>query len=405
MGQLSLGASPSDRYDWGRGEGVGVGTVMPDVAWLVAAAFAASAAASYLIVRSVRWHLSFSADQPSSAAPQKFHTQPVPRIGGLAVLAGMVAGSAAAALSPGEATTYWLLMLSLMPAFIGGFVEDVTHRAGAGARLLLTVITAAFAYSLAGVHFERSHMAWLDQALAFAPFGYIALLFAVAGIAHAMNLVDGQNGLCAGIALLILLALGAVAQQSGDHLLTALCFGTAAATLGFLLLNYPGGRVFLGDGGAYLLGCTIALAAALLVLRNRDVSPWFPFALVIYPVWETIFTLARRLRSGHGVGRPDAMHLHSLVYWRLSRRWIRGRRAADEVWRNAVTALPFWAVNLLLALLAVTWYDETRVQQLLAVAVVVLYCYCYRRVSRLPEPEPLVDSAIAASLEAQPDSD
>lgn len=370
---------------------------MPEAIWLGGVAFATSAAVSYLIVRSARWHLSFTADQPGNL-PQKFHNAPVPRIGGVAVLAGMAVTGLNAWLLPADAMLYWMLMLSLIPAFVGGLLEDVTHRVGPGARLLLTVITAALAFILAGVHFERSHMQWLDRALAFAPFGYVALLFAVAGVAHAMNIIDGYHGLCAGVALCILLALGAVAHQHGDALVASFCLGAAAATLGFVLLNYPRGWLFLGDGGAYLIGCTIALAAALLVLRNGDVSPWFPLALVIYPVWETIFSLVRRLWGSRHIGEPDALHLHSLVYARISRRFFAGPRAADKAWGNAVTALPFWSAELLVALVAVAWHQDTRVQQALAALFVLAYCLGYWKIARLPMPAPATTSSGAPAL-------
>jgi UDP-GlcNAc:undecaprenyl-phosphate/decaprenyl-phosphate GlcNAc-1-phosphate transferase len=348
--------------------------------------FAGSAAACYLIVRSVRWHLSFTADHPG-ALPQKFHRGPVPRIGGAGVLMGMLAAGLALPHEPADFDLYWLLMLSLLPAFFGGFAEDVTHRVGPGPRLMLTVITAAFAYSLAGVHFEHSHMAWLDQMLAFAPFGYVALLIAVAGVAHAMNIIDGYNGLASGIATIILGALGYVAHQQGDALVTALCWSTAAATLGFLLLNYPHGRLFLGDGGAYVLGCTIAFGAALLVLRNPDVSPWFPFALVIYPIWETLFSALRRvLISRTRISDPDARHLHTLVYRQWSRRLVRGNRTSDKAWRNSLTALPFWIAMLVIASYAVSWAHVTRTQQLLSAAFIVCYCLVYWAMSQPVRP-------------------
>lgn len=349
-------------------------------------AFTASAATCYLIVRSTRWHLPFTADRPG-LQPQKFHTEAVPRVGGLALLAGVTAAGLLAPLASGDRQVFWLLVLSLLPAFLGGFAEDVTRRVGPGSRLLLTVLTAAFAFAFAGVHFVRSHVQWLDAALAFLPFGYFALLFAVAGVAHSINIIDGYNGLAGGFAAIALLALGYVAQLHGDALVATLCWVSAGATLGFLMLNYPYGRLFLGDGGAYLLGCIIALASALLVQRNREVSPWFPMALVIYPVWETMFSIVRRaVVYGARILVPDARHLHSLVYGCLSRQpWARGRRADDEAMRNSLTALPFWGANLLLAVAAVAWSDNTRAQQALAATFVVVYLVVYWRLSRLDE--------------------
>lgn len=349
-------------------------------------ALATSAAVCNLIVRSVKWHLPFTGDHPGVSV-QKFHSTAVPRVGGVGLLAGMVVSGFLLSLQPSDIQHYWLLILSLLPAFLGGFAEDITRKVGPGSRLLLTVITAAFAFSLAGVRFVDSHMQWLNYLLAFMPFGYLALLLAVAGVAHAMNLIDGYNGLASGVAVIILGALGFVAQMHGDGLVMTFCYVTAAATVGFLLLNYPSGRLFLGDGGAYLLGCTIALASALLILRNREVSPWFPFALVIYPVWETLFSILRRaFLYRTKIGQPDAKHLHSLVYRRVSRRWARGRRQGDKAWRNSLTTLPFWLANGVLAFFAVTWSDNTRIQQMLAVLFIVGYCVTYWRLGRLAVP-------------------
>ena len=92
------------------------------------------------------------------------------------------------------------------------------------------------------------------------------------------------------------------------------------ALLGFLVFNYPSGRIFMGDGGAYLLGFWLGELSVLLVVRNPDVSPWFPIVLLAYPVVETLFSIYRRkFLQGRSAGRPDAMHLHQLIYRRLAR--------------------------------------------------------------------------------------
>ena len=155
------------------------------------AAFGVSQTVCHLIVRSAGWHLHYTGDQPG-AQVQKFHTRAVPRVGGLGVLLGVVIAGLLLPLPKAELELFWLLILSLMPAFIGGFLEDITRRVGPGVRLLLTVITAGFAFSLAGVHFERSDVDWLDKAMTFLPVAYLMLLFAVAGMAHAISVDEHQ---------------------------------------------------------------------------------------------------------------------------------------------------------------------------------------------------------------------
>src|SRR5258707_10042434 len=92
------------------------------------------------------------------------------------------------------------------------------------------------------------------------------------------------------------------------------------AGLEFMAWNYPKGKIFLGDGGAYLLGFWLAELAVLLVARNPDVSPWFPLLLLVYPIFETLFSIYRRcFLHGRSSGDADALHFHQLIYKRLAR--------------------------------------------------------------------------------------
>ncbi len=350
------------------------------------AASAVSAVVCVAILRSSGWHLHFTADHPDGG-PQKFHDEPTPRIGGLAILCGLLA--AAVLVKPDVATpgACALLLFCLLPAFLGGFAEDITRKVPPISRLLATMVTAGFAWALLDVRLLRSDVAWLDLAFTYTPFAYAGLLLAVAGIAHAMNIIDGYNGLSGGVGTIILLALGAVAAGQGDTLVACLCFATAGALCGFLLFNYPSGKIFLGDGGAYLQGCIIAIAAAILVQRNPGVSPWFPFALVLYPIWETLFSILRRLTIHHsGIGQPDARHLHSLVYRRLAHRWIRRRDAVGTLQQNAVTTLPFWVMTAVMAALAVKWSGSTGALQLISVLFICAYLAAYLHLTRVRRP-------------------
>ena len=109
--------------------------------------------------------------------------------------------------------------------------------------------------------------------------------------------------------MLVLAGLAFVSAQVGDPVVLTASLIMAGAVFGLLLWNYPKGKIFLGDGGAYLLGFWMAELSVLLVARNPEVSPWFPMALLIYPIFETLFSAYRRkiLRGGHP-GHPDALH-------------------------------------------------------------------------------------------------
>ena len=343
------------------------------------AAVLGAAAAAWLIVRYRALHLPVTGDEPGGL-PQKVHAEATPRIGGLAVVAGMVTASVAGTLSGIVTAPFlWIMTAALLPAFLGGFVEDLTRRVGAGPRLLMTVISGAIAFAWLGAALYRSDVQWLNVAFSYWPLSLAGTLLAVAGLAHAMNIVDGYHGLAAGVGVLALLGLALVAQRVGDSQLASLGFAAAGAYVGFLLLNYPWGKIFLGDGGAYLLGTTLAIFSAQLVGRHTDVSPWFPLVLVVYPVWETLFSMLRRpLLERAPIGEPDARHLHSLVHRRLMARLFASPRA-----RNAATALPFWLGQGAMVLLAIRNHDDTPLLMAQAYGFIGIYCVLYFVVARL----------------------
>lgn len=342
---------------------------------LFLAAALGAAGAAYLIVRYGALHVAMTGDRPDGL-PQKVHDVPTPRIGGLAVVVGLVtAGIVGTVSGVVMAPFLWLMLAALLPAFLGGFAEDVTRRVGAAPRLLMTLVSAGIAFVWLDANLYRSDIAWLDAAFRYWPLSLAGTLFAVAGLAHGMNLIDGHHGLAAGVGVLALLGLALVARHIGDLQLASVGFAVAGAYTGFLLLNYPFGKIFLGDGGAYLLGTTLAIFSAQLVGRHADVSPWFPLVLVVYPVWETLFSMMRRaLFHRTPLGAPDARHLHSMVFRLFGR-------------RNAATALPFWAVQGAMVAYAVAHYDSTPQLFLQAYGFLGFYCVMYLIVARLQPRE------------------
>jgi len=348
----------------------------------LAAALGAAAAAA-LIVRYRALHVAITGDQPGGQ-PQKLHDEPTPRVGGLAVVAGLVAAGVAGTLSGAVATPFlWLMVAALLPAFLGGFAEDLTRRVGAVVRLTMTLVSAAIAFVWLEAALYRSDIQWLNVAFSYWPLSLAGTLLAVAGLAHAMNIVDGHHGLASGVGVLALLGLALVAQRVGDAQLAAVGFAAAGAYAGFLLLNWPFGRLFLGDGGAYLLGTTLAILSAQLVGRHAAVSPWFPLALVVYPVWETLFSMLRRATFDRTpIGAADARHLHSLVYRNLVA-WLPAR------WRNSATTLPFWLGQGAMVAIAVAHCDDTAFLMAQAYGFLGIYCVLYGAVAWLAPREPV----------------
>ena len=191
------------------------------------------------------------------------------------------------------------------PAFTWGLIEDISNRGSVAVRLALTGVAASLGFILLDARITQLHVPGLDQALAIHAFSFAFTVFAVTGVAHSINIVDGLNGLAGVVGLLAAIGIAIVAAIVGDSLVLPAACALAASIGGFLLVNYPRGRIFLGDGGAYLVGLLLAELAVLLVHRNSEVSPWFPLVLLAYPVWETIFSMYRRKARGQSTGHAD----------------------------------------------------------------------------------------------------
>jgi UDP-N-acetylmuramyl pentapeptide phosphotransferase/UDP-N-acetylglucosamine-1-phosphate transferase len=276
-------------------------------------AFSVALGTSLLLVFTKHWHGHFSLDHTEGV--QKFHTKPTPRIGGVAIASGMVSGWA---LAPAAVQALLgPLLLASIPAFVAGMAEDVTKSVGVKARLLATMVSGALACGLTGIALNRVGIPLIDPWLAWMPLAVVFTAFAAAGVANAINIIDGFNGLSSGSALITLAALGTMANLQGDAHLVQLCALTAAAVAGFWLVNFPAGKLFLGDGGAYLVGFALAWLAVLLLMRNPGVSPWAALMACGYPVIEVLYSMWRRWRNRLSAGAPDSMHLHSLVKTQL----------------------------------------------------------------------------------------
>lgn len=340
------------------------------------------------VIRYQHLHSAWSADSDLSG-PQKFHTASVPRIGGLGIfLALLVTGLAAWLQSLSYQRELLLLVLSALPAFLLGITEDLTKRIGAGIRLLGTAISAGIAGYFLNAWITRIGIAGIDQALAIQAISIGFTCFAVAGLANAYNIIDGFNGLASMIAIIALLAIAYVAFQVQDKMILYLAVVMVGAIAGFFIWNYPRGLIFLGDGGAYLIGFWVGVLTILLVSRNSLVSPWFAVLVNAYPIFETLFTIWRRMvHQGKNPGLPDGAHFHSLIYRRMIK-WAYGSDLlpAQEALNNSKTSPYLWVISSISIIPAVLWWKRPFVLMLCALVFIFVYLALYRSVVRFKKP-------------------
>lgn len=318
-------------------------------------------------------HEKFSTDSDLQG-PQKFHLKPVPRIGGLSILLSIVFLALVFLLyAPNTALLALQLVVCALPAFLMGFAEDLTKRISANIRLISTFIAAGIAYFWLDIGVIRVDLPFIDTWLMVLPISFILTIVAVAGLSHAVNIIDGFNGLAAMVVIIMLSSLAYVAFALQDVLIMQLSLSLIGIILGFFFWNFPLARIFLGDGGAYLLGFLLAELALLLLIRHPEISAIYPLLLCIYPIFETIFSIYRkRWIQGISPSLPDRQHLHMLVYTYLHYQLTK-QNNAYLAWCNALTAPFLWLLCALAVVPATLFWDKPW----LLFSTMVLFCYCY----------------------------
>lgn len=309
---------------------------------------------------------------------QKFHTAPTPRVGGIAIALGSV-GAYLAAPAGYFQGLFLPLLLASIPAFLFGLVEDLTKRVSVRARLLATMASGLLGWFITGLSITNVNVWGLDYLLGFTVVSVVFTAFAVGGVANAINIIDGFNGLSGGTVIIALTGLASISLQAQDYEVARLCGGLALVTLGFLLVNWPWGKLFLGDGGSYFLGFALAWIAVLLLARNPEVSAWAPMLACGYPILEVGFSIWRRKKRHMSPGEPDRLHLHSLVKRRVVRRLF---PHAHNTVRNSLTGAFMWSAALGTTVPAACYWQHTPSLLAAGVVCVVVYSSIYARLTQ-----------------------
>ena len=339
--------------------------------------FCVSFVITFLLIRYQHLHGHVSGDH-DLVGPQKMHAQSVPRIGGLSIAFGLLAGSLYISFKDNVWNVVCPILLACILVFGVGLTEDIKKNIGVQKRLLVIAISAIIAIIFIPAPITTLDIRHLDWLLGFTVISIFFSCFAITGLANAYNIIDGFHGLASMIAIITLGAILYIAFKHNDLLLFKLSLCMLAAIAGFFVWNYPRGLVFLGDGGAYLIGFWIAILSIMLIERNSIVSPWFALTINIYPIFETLFSIYRRLiHQKKSPGQPDAIHFHTLIYRRLIRS---PNPSVSKNDLNAKTAPYLWILVVINAIPAIIFFDSTGALQAISFLFILTYCYLYRSI-------------------------
>lgn len=324
-----------------------------------------------LLVRFKLPYLSDSHMLADTAAQQALHSRPTPRVGGAAVLMSF---AVVLFLNRAQiATDLLLAMLAGLVIFVAGLKEDICRNVSPRVRLLAAMVSAAVAMALTA-ELVPSLMPPLDPLFAFVLLPVVVTLIWSSGTCHALNLIDGLNGLSSSYAMVAASAIVVIAMQTGDMDIQFTGLLLCASLLGFFLLNWPFAKIFMGDAGAYAIGHALAWLGIVLMARNPQVSPLAMLLVLFWPVAETSFSILRRRLQKKAINQPDRMHFHHVVIRLLAR--LTGRRVCDPHLNPLATLvlMPFFAAP---AVLGVVFWNDPAAALLALLGFTALFILSY----------------------------
>jgi UDP-GlcNAc:undecaprenyl-phosphate GlcNAc-1-phosphate transferase len=328
--------------------------VILDLAFVVAVAFLTS----LIVCRAMIWI--GPVDAPSEARKQ--HTAPTPTSGGVGIGAGYGAAMVVLSLfslewrnvvSPQGVIMLWIAALFAYPLLFVGFVDDARHLSAKFKFAIYAVLCVAAAWLMGVVSEVRVG----DYIFAF-PFvvGVFGTALWVFTLLNAVNFMDGSNGMAMGSVAVGLCALAVIAFEGMSIGGAAIALCGAGALVGFLVWNFPSGRLFAGDSGALFAGALSAFAC-LIVIARTGTSPFIAPILFFPLLADVLLTLLYRARRRRSLFVAHAEHIYQI--------------AIISGWSHARIALTYWAAMAACGAIAIAASrDPTHVAP--AIAIVAL---------------------------------
>ncbi|MDX5323682.1 MAG: undecaprenyl/decaprenyl-phosphate alpha-N-acetylglucosaminyl 1-phosphate transferase [Exiguobacterium sp.] len=240
-------------------------------------------------------------DHPNA---RKVHVRTMPRIGGLAIFIAFLIGYAL--LLPASRYNDAILIGAVV-IVLTGLIDD-RFQLSARVKLMGQMIATVVVLN-SGMRIEMINLPF-DQQLYLGSWGIPVTVLWLIGITNAINLIDGLDGLAAGVSSIALGTIALLAIIQGNVYLTMMALLLLASTLGFLVHNFYPAKIFMGDTGALFLGYMLAVFSLIGFKNVTMFSLVVPVLLLGLPISDTIFAIVRRLVQGRPPMSPDKSHMH-----------------------------------------------------------------------------------------------
>jgi UDP-N-acetylmuramyl pentapeptide phosphotransferase/UDP-N-acetylglucosamine-1-phosphate transferase len=319
------------------------------------------------------WHKKFyqKLGLKSYQAIQRIHLNETPRLGGIVFILSL-ASFVMYCPNNESIQLFKLILICLIPIIVIGLKEDLFHNVEPAIRLLsLLFVGWLFRAQFTGPLPLMADVPLLGKLLASQGGISFFYILGMVAVANGMNLIDGVNGLCGAVALTILGALLFLSYKTSDVVMLSTIFSVILILIPFLILNYPYGKIFLGDLGAYSLGLIISMLTIIFFGRHPEISPWVAALILIYPATEVVFSLLRRAMKGEPIYHADAAHLHLKLF-----HFFRPQPGYKKMANALVT--PTLSLLWLFPLIVISWvYQKPLFIWIAIILFITLFCLLY----------------------------
>ncbi|MER1984440.1 MAG: MraY family glycosyltransferase [Solibacillus sp.] len=288
---------------------------------------------------------------------RKVHARIMPRLGGLAIFGAFMIAFLFLKLTTGFERDYvYAILIAATIIVITGIIDDM-REISAKAKMLGQVVAACIIVFVGGIQITEINLPFGGDL----EFGWLSIpitLLWIVGITNAINLIDGLDGLAAGVSTIALITLAGMAMIMGNGIAIAMASILAAATIGFLFFNFHPAKIFMGDTGALFLGFMIAVLSLLGFKNVAFISFVIPVIILGVPISDTFFAIVRRLRNKQKWSDPDKSHLH--------------HRLLDLGFSHRQTVLVIYVLAAMFGLVAVIFSMSTQWGAILIIAVLLV---------------------------------
>ncbi|SEF38988.1 UDP-GlcNAc:undecaprenyl-phosphate GlcNAc-1-phosphate transferase [Caloramator fervidus] len=237
---------------------------------------------------------------------RRIHKEPIPRIGGLAILISFIACIFIFSLFQKQIIG---ISVGAFIIFLGGFLDDLyslTPKQKILFQIIAALILIAFDVSIKYITIPFD----LNESLFIGKFGILLTIIWVVGVTNAMNLIDGLDGLAAGICFISSMFLFFISIISKRYTAIFLTLILAGSSLGFLPYNFNPASIFLGDCGAQLLGFLLSAISIQGAIKSVAFVIIVPILILALPIYDTLFAIIRRKINKRPISEADKGHIH-----------------------------------------------------------------------------------------------